>query len=207
MKIYILRHAERENDPAFFTPLTNQGKKNAETEILDKLERENIDKIFCSPFIRTMQTIYPYSKKYFMQLNLDYALIDNKNKLVNTDVSQFVALPLELAKQYNYNPDYFSSITTVDIVYPENIEQLKQRILKFTNSIIKKYKNSNKNIIFVTHQYPCMVLANLAREYGNGKVIPDNNSLTNYKMGQLSLIYDETNTNENKSAWTFKVIK
>ena len=40
---------------------------NVETSIISsettEIEKIKLDKIYCSPFIRTLQTIYPYSKE------------------------------------------------------------------------------------------------------------------------------------------------
>lgn len=62
MKIYILRHEDRTIDCSFFGPLTKKGLINS-GKLIDKLEKLNIDEIYCSPFIRTMQTIYPFVEK------------------------------------------------------------------------------------------------------------------------------------------------
>ena len=61
MKIYILRHEDRTQDCSFFSPLTETGLNNS-IKLIDHLKNENITKIYCSPFIRTLQTIYPFSK-------------------------------------------------------------------------------------------------------------------------------------------------
>ena len=62
MKIYILRHEERTIDASFFSPLTKQGILNS-INLIPLLENLNITTIISSPFIRTLQTIKPYSKK------------------------------------------------------------------------------------------------------------------------------------------------
>ena len=63
MKIYILRHEQRTKDASFFSPLTKKGHENAKN-LVDTLKKLNINKIYCSPYIRTLQTIHPYSNKY-----------------------------------------------------------------------------------------------------------------------------------------------
>jgi phosphohistidine phosphatase SixA len=63
MKLILMRHEERGPNPGFFTELTDNGIVNS-CIIPDLLKDFNIDIIFSSPFIRTLQTIYPYSKKY-----------------------------------------------------------------------------------------------------------------------------------------------
>ena len=63
MKLYILRHEERTIDATFFAPLTEKGLHNSKI-LVSNLDNLGITKIYCSPFIRTMQTIYPFSIKH-----------------------------------------------------------------------------------------------------------------------------------------------
>ena len=58
MKIYLLRHEDRTMDLTFFSPLTKNGLENS-NELVKYLEREKINTIYSSPYIRTLQTIYP----------------------------------------------------------------------------------------------------------------------------------------------------
>lgn len=62
MIIYIIRHEDRTQDATMFSPLTKLGIDNSYklVEILDNL---NIGIIYSSPYIRTLQTIYPFSEK------------------------------------------------------------------------------------------------------------------------------------------------
>ena len=62
MKIYLLRHEDRTQDATFFSPLTKQGLENS-VKLIKDLEKSNINIVYSSPFIRTLQTIHPYVKK------------------------------------------------------------------------------------------------------------------------------------------------
>ena len=62
MKIIILRHAERYESPQYFTPLTINGLMQADKMITEL--PADIDCIYCSPFLRTIQTIFPYCKQH-----------------------------------------------------------------------------------------------------------------------------------------------
>ena len=64
MKIILLRHEERYSDIGFFSNLTERGIENSCLFLPPKLKKLNIDVIFSSPFVRTIQTIYPYCNKY-----------------------------------------------------------------------------------------------------------------------------------------------
>lgn len=185
MKIYVLRHEERVHDASFFSVLTENGVIKSNHLVKD-LEKVNITKIFCSPFIRTMQTIIPYSRKHNIPLNLDYALSEIKLEKIIPRYAANVTLPKYIAEQFNYNPNYISSIKTENINYPESREELKSRLIPFIQNIIDTYINTNENILIVTHQSLCEIVANAPL-------------LFYYPMGQLSLVFDQHN-------WIYKKI-
>lgn len=194
MKIYLIRHEERVNDSSFFAPLTKNGLLNSNL-LVEYLEDLDITTIYTSPTIRTMQTIYPYSKKMFIPINLEYSLLESKNVNNFTVISQNITLPLYIAELFNYNPDYISLIDTIDINFPETKEEVFIRVNNFFNYIIKKYSNTNENIIFVTHGSLSEAIMEFLDKKSDMK--PDYQSLTNYKMGQLTLIYDNKLTFKN----------
>ncbi len=71
MKIYILRHEDRTQDCTFFSPLTKKGLENS-AELVPVLVKCKIDIIFTSPFIRTLQTVYPFIKETKIKPYLEY---------------------------------------------------------------------------------------------------------------------------------------
>ena len=58
MKIYLIRHEDRTMDLTFFSPLTKIGLENS-VKLITTFEKEKINTIYSSPYIRTLQTIYP----------------------------------------------------------------------------------------------------------------------------------------------------
>ena len=75
MIIYLLRHEDRTQDCTFFSPLTKKGLENS-IILKDKLKELDINVIYSSPFIRTLQTIYPYSISSGNKINIDYSLAE-----------------------------------------------------------------------------------------------------------------------------------
>jgi 2,3-bisphosphoglycerate-dependent phosphoglycerate mutase len=177
MKIYILRHEERTKDASFFSPLTKQGHKNAQN-LVNTLKNLNINKIYSSPYIRTLQTIYPYSKKYNIPINIDYGLIEILHESIIPPKSYDVELPDYMADYFNINKSYYPLITNKDLEYPEDDEKLLKRTKKIFKHIIATNKHTNTNILVVTHQGLCKNIINLK------------NKIENYETGQLSLIFD-----------------
>jgi 2,3-bisphosphoglycerate-dependent phosphoglycerate mutase len=184
MKIYILRHEERVHDSSFFAPLTENGLNNSKKLIKD-LEKLNINCIYSSPFIRTLQTITPYSKEYNLPVNVDYALSEMKNERIIPSYGANVTMPSYMNYYFNVNEDYRSTIDTIDISYPESKESLESRLQKFINHLLKIH-DKNDVILLVTHQALCRSGVKMA------------NVNLEYKMGELSLIYN--------NGWTYKKI-
>jgi len=195
MKIYILRHEERTIDATFFSPLTENGLINS-NNLVNYLDKLNITKTFCSPFIRTLQTIYPFSEKNNIKLNLDYSLMEIQHESIIPPKSHNVELPLYIAKKFNYNPEYISKIKPEDISYPENNIFLEKRVKKFLKQIIYNYYKTNENILLVTHQGLCNVILNIISKFGNNK--PNSELMNNYPIGCLSLIFENNQWNYKK---------
>ena len=198
MKIYILRHEDRTQDCTFFSPLTKKGLTNS-VELIKHLNNCKINLIFCSPFIRTLQTIYPYSKSSETKINFEYGLSEIHHPDIIPIKSVGVSLPEYLCESFNYEPSYKSIISSTEIEYPEIEKNVKKRIKKVLRDIISKYYESDNNILIVTHQSLCFnvlkIVNNSSKEYKN-KLSLD--IINNYEKGKLCLVYDND--------WTYKPI-
>lgn len=75
--VYLMRHSERNKEYLFDSPLSKEGIENSKTVIVRKLEDYSFDRIYCSPYLRTIQTIAPYCRKYKVKIKLDWALVEN----------------------------------------------------------------------------------------------------------------------------------
>ena len=64
----------------FESPLIYEGKINARNKFYE-LEKLNIDIIYSSPFLRTIQTIDFYSKIKKLQINIDYSIAEYINPI------------------------------------------------------------------------------------------------------------------------------
>lgn len=147
MKVYVMRHEQRYINPQFFTELTETGKNNA-IKLAEKLNDLQINNIYSSPFIRTLQTVYPYCKKY------------NKKVIVTKSIYEYIGCYLEylihtsFCKFYdekNINDlELLSIIKKID-TKSYDISNLPERIsiiLNYLKNVHCKYDN----ILLVTHQ-------------------------------------------------------
>ena len=183
MKLYLLRHEDRTQDCSFFGPLTELGLNNA-CKLIKVLNDNNINMVFSSPFIRTLQTINPYLKEKNLLVNLEYGLSEIHHPDIIPPKSVGISLPQYLAKYYNYNPEYNSLIKPTQIKYPENIINCNNRVKIVLKYIIEKYYKTDLNILLVTHQSPCQTIL---------KIINNN---SNYDKGKLILFFD--------NGWNYK---
>ena len=185
MKLFILRHEDRPIDCSFFSPLTEKGLINAKN-LVPILTKCKINYIISSPFIRTLQTILPYSKKHNININIEYSLSELHHENLISKQAYGVSLPTYLEKFFNNNKNYKTLINPTDIVYPETMEHIDKRLKIFLKYLFSTYHNTNYNIVLVTHQALCNVLIKIISKY---KSINES-LLTTYPKGKLCLVYD-----------------
>jgi broad specificity phosphatase PhoE len=198
MKIYILRHEDRTQDCSFFAPLTETGLENAQT-LVDKLKEININLIFSSPFIRTLQTVYPYAKESGLKINLEYGLSELHHPDIIPVKAVGISLPEYLAINFNYEPSYKTIVKPTDIKYPESDKLVVDRVKHVLKDIFSKYFQSDSNILIVSHQSICnaiLKIVNKSSEKFKGK-LPDK-IVNGYEKGKICLVYDKD--------WTYKPI-
>ena len=188
MKLYILRHEDRGKETNIFTPLNYKGIENSE-KLIDVLKKENINLIFSSPFVRTLQTIYPYSKETNNKINVEYSLSEYHSRRLISREMYGTELNENILKIFNYNPNYKSLINAKDIYYPETNMDCLSRVKYFLRYIIKKYKHTDYNILIVTHMHICLDILNIVNPKINNKINMIN--LLFYERGKITKIFDD----------------
>ena len=78
--VYVLRHEQRTSEASYNSGLTSQGLSNSILQLTDRLEKLNIKFIFCSPFIRAIQTVHPYATKFNIEIYVENALVEFLDK-------------------------------------------------------------------------------------------------------------------------------
>lgn len=137
--LYVLRHEERHsNDISFDSPLTDSGHVNARSEVCGKLASVPIDTIYCSPYLRTLQTIAPFCEERGLRVNLDWSVAECMDRTAKY-YPQFDAI---------VNQDY-TSFTPYQADAPHHtphFQELVERVEPFLHSLSK-----SQNILLVTH--------------------------------------------------------
>ena len=156
MKIILLRHEERYEDPTFFTELTSHGKMEANSKIIKLLSKHKNDHIYCSPFLRTIQTVYPYCLKLNKKINIEYSLYEYVHSFQFNSSNwkeKFENIPDDKNTKFSdiIDQDYVSLINVDDIQFREDSTNLLNRTLSFIKFLISKHKDSKDTILLVTH--------------------------------------------------------
>ena len=156
MKIIIMRHFKRGGSPLYDTSLTDEGKKDAKN-IVFELNKLKIDNIYCSPFLRTIQSIYPFANRYKKLINIDTALYEGTNDKSFNDLNTMNHHD-QHNKKYPYlaeiiNKNYRNSLLIYSIIPQEGNKRIIARVHKFIKKLISE--NKNNTILLVTHQCIC----------------------------------------------------
>ena len=181
MKLYIMRHCERDiNNCSFESPLIDIGHINAE-QLCNTMNSYNITKIYSSPFLRTIQTSHYYSKEKKIVINIDYSLCElvdmpDKHKMYSTN--NYI-IPTEWRTTYNINT---TSMLMNTFDNDETVNICVTRIYEFLNHIENKYGNTDENILLVTH----MSIVNIILAITNNNLKEGFNIDKYYPMGLIT---------------------
>lgn len=179
MKLILLRHEERGIDIGFYSNLTENGilKSYSLAVILKKMK---IDIIFSSPFIRTLQTIYPYCLKYNKKINIEYGLYEYLHNPYFLFVQWYYTRDHINDKQLKsiINDNYISIVNKDDFSVLENENDLEKRIKKFFKYLLLNYKD--KTVLLVTHK----AIVNKIKDI----YLKQTNLNENFDMGNFEII-------------------
>ena len=119
MSVYVLRHEARGRDVSYNSTLTKQGLSYS-INLADRLKKLDIRTIYCSPFVRAIQTVHPYSVKNKIKINIDYALIEYIAYPEMLDKSYHVTFTDDEIEYWNINPNHISSVKLENLSMGKN---------------------------------------------------------------------------------------
>lgn len=155
MKIILLRHEDRENYPGFYSNLTEKGFDKS-IKLIKKLNKLNIDVIYSSPYLRTLQTVYPYAVYSKKKVNVELALSEYRHNPYFLIESQIYDINYieddDLLSIINKKYNSVFKINNFNYILLEFEDSLEERIKLFMDNLIKNKKNKNKTILFVSHK-------------------------------------------------------
>lgn len=183
-RIILLRHEERVSNPEFDSPLTENGLEKSNT-IFDRLDKNNIKitSLYSSPYIRCLQTLNPIVNTLNKKINVDYSLAEWFNKQDrrgrNTIPRQLTNIEMD---SYLVNKGYLSFLSQDMILQDETSLELKNRVSKFINFLVKKYSETDDIILLVSH---LSVINEICNKFGSQRGLEDH-----FNMGSLIRITD-----------------
>lgn len=172
--IYFVRHGQTEDNANgnlltgwSATPLNAKGFAQAR-EVSEDLKDVRFDICFCSPLLRTKQTLYEILK-YHKNLNVVY-----DDRLKERDYGEITGQPASVCKFRRWNAND-------EIPYKmETIPEMFDRIASFYNDLKRNYKG--KNILIVAHSG----VGRMTHFYFNGK--PKDNDYSNFELGNAKVM-------------------
>lgn len=187
MKLYILRHEERDlSDPSFHIELTENGKYKAKTVLKAELEDLNITQVYCSPFIRTLQTVQPFCDDNGICPKVDYSLYEAyNNNILFIDESNRRRLTNIEKIMYSVDSNYKCEHSEVQPKYPDSKNERVNRVSNFLSAILNKYNNTDENVLLCTHGD----IVHIIYEKFHNKSYYEVNNNEMYPMGLVTLVY------------------
>ncbi|MGL5035770.1 MAG: histidine phosphatase family protein [Microcystaceae cyanobacterium] len=151
--IWLVRHGHRQDfaHPEWFEtairrydpPLSEQGFKQVK-KLGQRLATEKIDHLFCSPFLRAIQTAYPLS----MALNLPIKLEKGLGEWLNPEwMTEYPKTEPEASLRKNNSIDWgYCSLLLP--VYPETEAEMMARMAKTVELLLEQFTG---NLLLVGH--------------------------------------------------------
>ena len=158
MPIYTVRHLARDERSSLFDePLTHGAKMYAATHMVESLKGLKISAIYCSPFIRCVQTILPFSWASNIMVRLEFSLFEyDFNGLVHHMPQTLTRRECTLTGVAD--PNVIKSVASIEEIKEETEEQFIERVRDFKKFLIEMYRNSDENILICTHMSVLNVL-------------------------------------------------
>lgn len=190
MKIYFLRHEKRPQEQTFEISLTEEGHQDAQ-KLIPLLNSLSIQEIYSSPFLRCLETLYPFCKNNNKNINIENSLYEFVTERLFTQSNYKQSLTSSQKSSYLVNNDYTSFFDIENLFFPQTEKLMEERVYAFLNYLINQYQNQNISILLCGHKKIVDKIYNLYLKKQD--LFDENIKKIEYPMGGLSLVY-ENNT-------------
>ncbi len=160
MSFIFLRHSQRhKNDLTIEKSLNRTGKYQSNACLKDKLKELNITEIYCSPFLRCLQTIEQISKEMGIPIKIEACLAENyshfdleKIKGETPDSEGY----FEMVRDFNIDKDYLPLYSVNNLleteykIFNETFEERMELFLDFLNKC-RNNLQTERHILIVSH--------------------------------------------------------
>ena len=180
MRIILLRHESRYEDPTLLTELTPEG-KNRSIKLVESLSKYPIDSIYSSPFIRTLQTIDPFSRHINKMIKVENGLYEymvegvfKPNNYYKLDDKIYSTI---IQDDFNIDGEYSSLVCAPGQEFETEVD-LVTRVDKMLNKLVGKKRD--KTILLVSHM---STINAIIRRY-----VPDHDLDYPYPIGGIHVL-------------------
>ena len=178
-RFFLLRHEERDNSLSYSTMLTKKGCER--TKQLDI----PIGTLFCSSYIRCIQTILPFAQKKNLMINIDYSLdeyecIEDRIYFENDTIENRQALLLKYSRYLRVNTQLLEKEKKI---YNNSFDTICSKKIDIMNFLINLWKRNtiNQTYIICSHQTTLAILIKIITFNSNDITIIENT----IEMGKL----------------------
>lgn len=160
MSFIFLRHSQRhKNDLTIEKSLNRTGKYHSNVCLKDKLKSLNITEIYCSPFLRCLQTVEQISKDFEIPIKIEACLAENYSQ---SDLSKIEGdTPdseeyFEMVRGFNIDKDYLPLYSVNNLleteykIFNETFQERMELFLDFLNNC-RDNLQTERNILIVSH--------------------------------------------------------
>ena len=160
MSLIFLRHSQRhKKDLAIEKSLNRTGKYHSNACLKDKLKGLNITEIYCSPFLRCLQTVEQISKEVKIPIKIEACLAENYSQSDLEKIEGNTPYPekyFEIVGDYNVDKEYLPLYSINNLlekeykIFNETFEERMELFLDFLNNC-KENLQRDRNILIVSH--------------------------------------------------------
>lgn len=157
MKIIIVKCCDYVCSADYMATLSYNGFKEAD-ELIGKLNNYKFDEIYCSPYLRTLQTVFPFCNSCGIDnlVNLEYSLLPINKIDIDDKATMFVNCYNDINEYFNYitailNTRYDTSVYPSNVKIKETSVDVENRLHPFLYNLRNKHYITNKTILIVTH--------------------------------------------------------
>eukprot|EP00755_Sulcionema_specki_P034598 Sspe_Gene.103208::Locus_79031_Transcript_1_1_Confidence_1.000_Length_794::g.103208::m.103208 len=172
MKVFVLRHEKRASKVSYDSPLLEIGEERAAGPLVKTLQDLGVGVVYCSPFLRTVQTVAPFCKEMGIEARVEWGIAEFLSCRQHKVPDPAPPPPIGLCP---YDMTYQSVVPREDVKYLETEPILEARVGKFLKWLVRE--EHDRPVLICTHMHVC----NAIRKWGS----PDHTLNAFHPMGTV----------------------
>ena len=181
-EVYVLRHEQRGEDQTFLSRLTAEGSARAGGELCADLLRLGVRTVYCSPFLRAVETVAPYCVASGVPIRVEWGLCELLASRQHSAVPEDTGPAPYPSETYGSRlAEYTSAVAPERLQARESLRSMQQRVADFASVLINDPTFADQSpILLVTHMHVCNALIQLQN--------PEYDIKQSYPQGQITKV-------------------